>query len=189
MNTTSHSAFKGHELVASGELAAVLKSVKERFDACPGEPILIFDDDYGRQVDFDLSGTVEEVLERALPPAPKPGRGRPALGIRCGEVSLLPRHWDWLQAQQGNASATLRRLVDEAIRHEPPAAHAKRRAAAIDKKLMALAGDQPVYEEATRALYRGDMEAFRNFARSLPGDLARHFLSLADGLQALRAGE
>ena len=44
------------------------------------------------------------------------GRGRPKLGVVAREVTLLPRHWEWLAAQPGGASVALRKLVDEARR-------------------------------------------------------------------------
>ena len=44
-------------------------------------------------------------------PPRKPGR--PKLGVVAREVTLLPRHWAWLNAQPGGASVALRRLVDD----------------------------------------------------------------------------
>ncbi len=43
-------------------------------------------------------------------------RGRPRLGIVAREVTLLPRHWDWLAEQPGGASVALRKLVEAATR-------------------------------------------------------------------------
>ena len=45
---------------------------------------------------------------------PSRGPGRPKLGVVAREVTLLPRHWEWLAKQHGGASVTLRKLIDEA---------------------------------------------------------------------------
>src|SRR5690606_28553932 len=110
----TYTLFVGDELVVSGDLAVLLPEIKRRFDADPGAYLLILDDATGKQVDFELRGTLEQVLERHLPPPEPLGPGRPLLGVVAREVTLLPRHWEWLADQPGGASATLRRLVDEA---------------------------------------------------------------------------
>ena len=125
----TYTLFVGDELVVSGDLAVLLPEIKRRFDADPGEYLLILDDATGKQVDFELRGTLEQVLERHLPPPEPRGPGRPRLGVVAREVTLLPRHWEWLADQPGGASATLRRLVDEARKHETPKARARRAAA------------------------------------------------------------
>lgn len=179
METTAFTAFDGHTLVASAEAPEALRLIKRYLDGKPGRTVLIFEDGTGSQIDFDFRGTEEDVLARAFPPAPKPGRGRPALGIVCGEVSLLPRHWEWLKSQQNNASATLRRLVDEAIRNEPASARAKRAVAAADREMWALAGNLPGCEEASRALYARDFTRFRDLIQGWPRDIRSHLTMLA----------
>ncbi len=179
METTTFTAFDGHILVISAEPAEALRSIKRYLNGNPGRAVLIFDDGTGSQIDFDFRGTEEDVLARAFPPAPKPGRGRPTLGVVCGEVSLLPRHWDWLKRQGNNASATLRRLVDDAIRNEPASARAKRAVEAADREMWALAGNLPGCEEASRALYARDFERFRSLVSAWPRDVANHLSGLA----------
>lgn len=179
MDTSSYTAFAGERLVYSGAPEGTLRAVKGYMDRERNQGILIFNDETGEQVDFDFRGTEEEVLARAFPPAPKAGRGRPSLGVVCGEVSLLPRHWEWLKGQQNNASATLRRLVDDAIRNEPASARAKRAVAAADREMWALAGNLPGCEEASRALYARDFARFREGIRDWPRDIRSHLMMLA----------
>lgn len=186
MDTPHYTAFSADSLIATGEASAALRQIKLWLDTHPGENALIFDDESGRQVDFDFRGSPDEALARLAPAQAKAGRGRPSLGVVCGEVSLLPRHWDWLEAERHNISATIRRLVDEAIKNEPLSAKRARFVEAIDKKLWVLAGDRPSCEEASRALYAGDTGAFRKLAAAWPKDIASHFSALANGLDALQ---
>ena len=146
---------------------------------------LIFDDATGRQIDFDLRGSVEDVTRRlsedaasVASSAPK-GPGRPKLGVVAREVTLLPRHWDWLRTQPGGASVALRKLV-EVARGDTAGVDAKRRAqAAADRFMMAMAGDLPQFEDATRALYAGDSRLFGELTANWPADVRRHALTLA----------
>src|SRR4051812_41358562 len=102
-------AFDGARRLASGERCAVALALKR---AEAEGPLLAFDLETGFEVDFDLSGAEAEVEQRYA--EPERGRGRPKLGVTAREVTLLPRHWDWLARQRGGASAALRRLVDAA---------------------------------------------------------------------------
>jgi len=179
METTTFTAFDGACRVVTGDLEAALRGIKRYLDEGSGRSVLVFNDETGEQVDFDLRGTEDDVLARALPPKPKPGRGRPALGVVCGEISLLPRHWDWLARQQPNISATLRRLVDDAIRNEPASTRAKRAVEAADRVLWGLAGNLPNCEEASRALYTRDFSRFRELIQSWPEDIGKHLSILA----------
>src|SRR5262245_41350316 len=115
----SYTAFVGERRLASGPLPALLPRAKSWLEKKGGDGLLFFDDETGRQVDFDLSGSLDEVLARVAPPAAQVKPGRPRLGVTGREVSLLPRHWEWLEAQPNGISAAIRRLVDEARQHEP----------------------------------------------------------------------
>ena len=95
----TYTAFAGDRLIVSAGLETMLFRTKEYLDGGGGDRVLIFDDRTGRQVDFDFRGTPEEVLQRAAPEKPRTGPGRPKLGVISREVSLLPRHWDWLESQ------------------------------------------------------------------------------------------
>jgi hypothetical protein len=176
----TYTAFEGDRCIAEGPLKEVLLALKAR---AGGAPALVFEDRTGKQVDFDLRGTTEEVLARALPPA---GPGRPRLGVVAREVTLLPRHWDWLEAQPSGASAALRRLVEEASRREPGEQEARRMVDATSRVMTALAGDRPGYEEASRALFARDGRRFAAIIRPWPAEVRRYLLLRVRG--ALRAG-
>jgi hypothetical protein len=172
------SAFAGDRLVVSSTLAEMLRRAKEVFDRDPGERLLIFEDQTGRQVDFDLRGTPDEVVARAAPEPARTGPGRPRLGVVSREVSLLPRHWDWLELQPNGISAALRRLVDEARKRDPEGDRARLAREAASRFMTAMAGDLPDYEEASRALFAKDSELFAQRIRDWPSDIQRHLLKL-----------
>jgi hypothetical protein len=182
-------AFVGHRRVASGPLPDVARACKEALDAGVREPLLVFDDRSGRQLEIDFRGTPKQVLARlraqATPleaPAAAPaarGPGRPKLGVVAREVTLLPRHWDWLGEQPGGASATLRRLVEDARRGNGPRERARRSAEALERFMLAMAGDLPGYEEASRCFYRGDRIGFDARTAKWPKDVRTHARRLA----------
>jgi hypothetical protein len=176
-------AFAEGHIVASGPLSAVLPAVKRRA-ARNGPMVLVFEDETGRQVDFDLRGTLEEVIARAAPPAPPQGRGRPKLGVASREVSLLPRHWEWLDDQSTGVSATLRRLVEEARKRDPAVHQQKRAMEAASRVMTAIAGNRPHFEEASRALFARDEAAFALHTRRWPADVRTHLGRMLEGAWA-----
>src|ERR1700761_7375717 len=168
-------AFDGHRQIAAGTLADVALATKRAVDGGVDGPVLIFDDVTGRPVELDLRGTPEDVLARLPAPAlddePAPrGPGRPKLGVTAREVTLLPRHWDWLAAQPGGASVTLRRLVEAASRAPEPAAGLRARREAAYRFMSAMAGDRPRFEDAARALFSGDDGALAKGMQPWPAD-------------------
>lgn len=167
-------AFLGDRLLATGAPADVALAVKR---AASGA-VLIFDDSTGRQTDFDLRGSDEEVAARLRPEGTRQ-RGRPKLGVTAREVTLLPRHWDWLAAQPEGASATIRRLIDSARANSATADRARQAQAAADRFMMAALGNQPGWEEASRALYAGDGARFQALTESWPADLRDYARRLA----------
>lgn len=184
----TYTAFAGERRIASGDLESTLLKTKQRLDLGGGEVVLVFDDQSGRSVDFDFQGTPQAMLKRLVghphlaAPAggtTRSGPGRPRLGIVSREISLLPRHWAWLEQQPQGLSATLRRLVEEAKRREPDAQRAAAALAAADRFMAALAGDRPGYEEASRALYARDWKRLRGLVRAWPKDVRGHVLRLA----------
>jgi hypothetical protein len=156
-----YTAFAGTRWLAAGPLAEVALEVKALLARDPTATALIFDDSTGRAIDLDLRGSDDSVVQRLVDhPVHRPkaqlGPGRPTLGVVAREVTLLPRHWEWLAAQPGGTSIALRRLVDEA-RHASPVADRVRRAREATYRFMtAVAGDLPRYDEAIRALFAGD---------------------------------
>jgi hypothetical protein len=167
----TYTAFLGETLIASGPVETMLPAVKSGFDQNVSALFLIFEDQSGRQVDFDLRGTLNEVVGRVLPAPIRPGRGRPKLGVVSREISLLPRHWEWLEQQPNGASAALRRLVDQARKREPGEQRARLATEALGRFLSAMAGNLPGYEEASRALYAGDRALFEDLIGDWPRDI------------------
>lgn len=154
---TQVSAFLGPRLLARG----LLPEVAPRALATPGA--LVFDDASGRIVDLDPRDWAPGAPAQATR-----GRGRPKLGVTAREVTLLPRHWDWLASQPGGASAALRRLVEAAARADGGARAAQE---ASYRVAQALAGDLPGYEDAMRALFSSDINGFSRAIADWPGDL------------------
>ncbi len=186
-------AFAGHRLIASGPLAEVALKVKAVADAGSVDTILVFEDETGRQAPLDLRGSSADVLARLAgaasspPPSDGPRVGRPKLGVTAREVTLLPRHWDWLAEQPGGASAALRRLVEEARRTHAGKDQARKAQEAAHRVMSALAGDLPDYEEALRAFYAGDAEAFEARIAGWPAgvrDYVGRLVATARGLAA-----
>src|SRR5471032_306479 len=152
----SYSAFSGFDHIASG-------SLPETYAACRHVPdALIFDSQTGRVVDIDPR----------FPPGDETVRpGRPRLGVVAREITLLPRHWDWLATQAGGASVVLRKLVEEASRN--PKAQLRALQDAAYRFATTIAGNAPVYEEAIRALYAGHREEFAAHIEAWPPDVRR----------------
>lgn len=177
----NYTAFKGTARIASGTLEQVLPELKNRFEADRGAILLVFDDATGRQEDFDLRGTAAQVLARALPEQ-RTGPGRPRLGVVSREISLLPRHWEWLEEQPSGASAAIRRLVDEARRREQGRNRVRLALDAAARFMSAMAGNLPGYEEATRALYAKDRAKLEGLICKWPHDVREHILKLIGGV-------
>lgn len=172
-------AFAGQRGLAAGSLPEIALAAKTAHDEGL-EPILVFDDTTGRTVELDLRGTPSEVLARlpvAEPPS-KPTRGRPKLGVTAREVTLLPRHWEWLAGQPGGASAVLRRLVEQALRENSGADDARLALEAAHRAMTTLAGNLPDYEEAMRALYAKDYGRFATLTSSWPKDVGDYIRRL-----------
>src|SRR5882724_12202215 len=156
-------AFLGHRRLVSGPLAEVALAVLKASHSAAAEPIVIFDDANGRPIDLDLRGTERDIVARLPQPASNPetladdlsaaeprGRGRPKLGVVPREVTLLPRHWEWLGAQPGGASVALRKLVEAARRANQETDQLRQRQEAAFHFMSAMAGNEPNFEEASR---------------------------------------
>jgi uncharacterized protein len=184
----TYTTFSGHRQIASGGLKEMLIRTKEHLDG-GGVPVLIFEDQTGRQVDFDFRGSPEEVLARVTPDARRAGPGRPKLGVVSREVSLLPRHWEWLEQQPNGISAALRRLVDHARKCEPDEQRARLAREAASRFMWAMAGNLPHFEEATRALFARNEARLEDLVRDWPADLRAHVLRLAGAAEGLESDE
>ncbi|MBZ4419502.1 DUF2239 family protein [Myxococcus sp. RHST-1-4] len=178
-------AFAGARCIASGGLEEVALKVKAWVDGGEVAPVVIYEDATGYPVHPDLRGTREDVLrglaerraraarEEAEEPR-RSGPGRPKLGVVSREVSLLPRHWEWLNAQPSGASAALRRLVEEAMRDGQGRERARKSQEAAGRFMLAVAGDLPGFEEATRAFYAKNYERFDQLIQPWPRDIRDH---------------
>jgi uncharacterized protein len=191
----SYTSFQGMRRLVSGPLHVVALAVKLTADKDHAKPILIFDDRTGRSIDVDTHGTDEDVLARyqpnqagqespaQVPEAPR-GRGRPKLGVVAREVTLLPRHWEWLASQPGGPSVALRKLVDEARHRYSERDQSRASQERAYHFMSAMAGDMPAFEEASRALFANDQAKFRELIAAWPADVREHIAWLAYGDEA-----
>jgi hypothetical protein len=188
-------AFHGSRLLSSGPLIEVVLAAKTVSEKEASVPILVFDDSTGRVMDFDLRGTKAEIIARlSATEAPTTsrrsvtaddrtteprGRGRPKLGVTGREVTLLPRHWEWLAAQPGGASVALRKLIDEARRNGGDRQKLRVAQEIAYRFMSAMAGDLPGFEEATRALFANDRQPFDRHVADWPEDVRAYASRLA----------
>jgi hypothetical protein len=182
----SFTAFEGQRRLITGTLAEVALAVKRSH---PSGPIVIFDNATGRSLDLDLRGSDDEIVAR-LPVAPAPvepeaqaneprGRGRPKLGVVAREVTLLPRHWEWLNTRPGGASVALRKLVDEARRANGDRDRQRAARDAAYHFMSTMAGNLVNFEEASRALFADDERRFTGLIADWPPDIRDHIVKLA----------
>jgi uncharacterized protein len=187
--SNSHTAFDGHRRLASGPPQEVALAVRTALASGAAGPLFIYDDATGRVIDLDARGPADELA--AAPPAPEPnlemdptagelrGRGRPKLGVVAREVTLLPRHWDWLGTQPGGASVALRKLVEEARRTSGDRDRIRAAQEAAYRFMSSIGGDLPGYEEALRALFAYDRRKFGDLVAAWPEDVRDHAVKLA----------
>jgi hypothetical protein len=191
-DTATFTAFEGQRRLVSGPLAEVALAIKRA--GRHASEVLIFSDATGRALDLDLRGSDEQILARlaqnvlpepvAAPNGPR-GRGRPKLGVVAREVTLLPRHWEWLNAQPGGASVALRKLVEAARRTHGDADRSRAARDAAYHFMAAMAGNLPDFEEASRALFADDRYKFESLIAAWPVDIRAHIVRLASGIEAV----
>lgn len=204
-DTTQCIAFVADRAVAVGSLLDVTRNLKALSDREPGTPVLVFDDDSSEVIDLDLRGSIDEVLGRLTQSAPYPpsvharsaalaqtgsvvaadaavrnGPGRPRLGVVAREVTLLPRHWEWLAAQPGGASVVLRKLVERARTELSPQDRVRRAQESAYRFLSAMGGNLAGFEEASRKLFANDRTGFSETLQGWPEDIRAHASKLAD---------
>jgi hypothetical protein len=192
MNSGSYIAFDGERRIAAGDLRAVVSAAKATLDRRKDASILVFDGLTSDPIEVDFRGSIDDVLARlpasattqdaapatAAGAAPR-GPGRPKLGVVAREVTLLPRHWEWLAQQSGGASVALRRLVDAARRTGEDSDRIRLAREAAYRFMSAMAGNQPHYEDALRALFADDPARFEKLIAAWPADLRDHASALA----------
>jgi hypothetical protein len=187
-------AFDGARLLCAGPLIEVAMAVKSAAEKDAAGPLLVFDDATGGVVDLDLRGSKAAIIARLLDSparasaeadaqaeAEPRGRGRPKLGVVAREVTLLPRHWQWLSERPGGASVALRKLIDGARRVDAAEHLARLNREKAYRFMSAMAGDLPGFEEATRALFADDRAGFERHAANWPEDICAYAEGLAFG--------
>ena len=188
--STDYIAFEGERRIASGDLQAVARAAKQTLDQRKDAFVLIFDGSTSEPVELDFRGGLEDVLARLPTPnqtaptepelPPNRGPGRPKLGVVAREVTLLPRHWEWLAQQAGGASVAIRKLVEEARRGGDDKDRTRRAQEAAYRFMSAMAGNKPHFEEATRALFAPDPVRFKALIAGWPADVRDHAAKLAE---------
>ena len=189
----SCSAFAGTRRIAGGDLREVALKAKAVLDRNKRAQVLIFDDVTSELIEVDFRGTPAHVLQRLAmidpvsarksgstsPNTETRGPGRPRLGVVAREVTLLPRHWDWLATQPGGASVALRKLVEHARTANQGKDRLRRAQEAAYRFLSAMAGNEAGFEEAIRALFAGKRKLFDEIVEPWPKDIRQHAKKLA----------
>jgi uncharacterized protein len=184
-------AFEGDRRIASGDLREVARAAREALDRRKDASIIVFDGKTSATVDIDFRGSVTDVLARlpgdasaAVPAedaavtAPR-GPGRPKLGVVAREITLLPRHWEWLARQPGGASVAIRKLVEQASRTGEDKDRLRQAQEAAYRFMSVAAGNKPHYEDAIRALFAGEAARFEQLIADWPADISGHASRLA----------
>ena len=205
-STSAFTAFEGSRCIATGALLDVALVAKSAIDAAAYNPqpapVLIFNDATSEVIELDWRGSVAEFQARLallptsdsatlaaettssedeLPNAANSvakGPGRPKLGVVAREVTLLPRHWEWLATQTGGASVALRKLVEVARRTSEVKDRVQRASSVGYKFMSTVAGHEAGFEEASRALFAGDQAGFEAITASWPADVQTHLKKL-----------
>ena len=186
-------AFSGTRRIASGDLRKVAVQARAAMNRDKWAQVLIFDAVTSDLIEVDLRCTAEDVFQRfsaaaeSTQPTGEPagvggharGPGRPKLGVVAREITLLPRHWEWLAGQPGGASVALRKLVEHARLANQGADRRRRAQEAAYRFLSAMAGNEPGFEEAIRALFANESDRFRKLVKSWPVDVRNHARKLA----------
>ena len=193
----TYTVCNGHQQITTGSLPSAALAFKQLLAESATGPVLLFNDATGRSMDVDIRGTDQEVLARlpvteatassetSEPTEPTPettrGRGRPKLGVVAREVTLLPRHWEWLATQSGGASVALRKLVEDARRAHSEKDWLRNAQERTYHFMSAIGGDLPGFEEASRALFAKDNEKLKELLAVWPEGVRHHTIRLLFG--------
>lgn len=183
-SSNSYTAFEGTALLFRGGLQDVILGIKKHLGRSENSSVLIFSDVTGKTMDFSFYGSQQDVIKRlekytVADDVTEPiGPGRPKLGVVSREISLLPRHWEWLATQSGGASATIRLLVEEARKKSSNISSIKQMQERAYQVMSVLAGDLQGYEEALRALYKQEGKAFVTHTKGWPKDIQKYLSEL-----------
>lgn len=163
--TQTYLLFVGGRRVARGG-AELVSRIAHEAEVRGAGPILAFDMSTGRAVDFPIAAPAPAAAEDA-----RRGPGRPKLGVVAREVTLLPRHWEWLARQPGGASVALRKLVEDARKARAGEDAAREARDATYGLMSALCGDRPGFEAASRKLFAADGPGFASEIAEWPHDI------------------
>ncbi len=183
-------AFRGQTLLGAGPVAEVARQLQSLMAQGEAPNFLLFNATTGQQIDIELAADIAYIEQRYAPQNAtddvvdvaerlRKSRGRPKLGVIGREVTLLPRHWEWLDRQRGGASAALRRLIDEERRNKVNEDRAKQAQDSTNRFIYAMAGNLAGFEEAVRSLYGGDKTGFLHHIRSWPADIRQCAITFA----------
>jgi hypothetical protein len=182
----SWTVFQGTKRIAAGALADAVLAAKAAIDGGSTEAVMVLDDLTAERVEIDFRNDIDFILARLPKPAPAEpapeaarGRGRPRMGVVAREVTLLPRHWEWLGRQPGGASVALRKLVEEARHTHRHRDRIRQSQEAAYRFMSIMAGDRPGFEEAARALFAGNHARFDAVTGGWPIDIRDHAQRLA----------
>jgi|SRR5690606_163992 len=184
-------AFDGVRRIASGAIIDVIHDIQRYVVHAPDAGVAVFDDATGERIELDWCSPELQLVAQltaprlaatwtAKPAAETPrGPGRPRLGVVAREVTLLPVHWSWLNSQPGGASATLRKLVDEAQKAQELRESVRRSQEAAYRFMVFAAAGLPGYDEALRAMHAGDPSQFDGSTSAWPDDVRLYARQLA----------
>lgn len=174
-------AFSGFRQVAAGDHAQVLGALRKL--SSTEELLRVFNEATGERIDLDLRPEADLPSSPATTEAPQTSAarpvGRPKLGVVAREVTLLPRHWEWLGSQPGGASVTLRRLIDESRKASEGRVSVRTSRENAYRFMSEMAGDFAGFEEASRALFAGDKPKFEGLVAPWPQDVRLQLAKLA----------
>lgn len=158
----SCTVFENDEVLLRGSETEVRQAVRRARAVRPLGKLIAFFDDNGEdfEVEYVPPGTADAIPEPLVEENLVRKAGRPRLGVVAREVTLLPRHWEWLETQPSGPSAALRRLVESARRDSAPADRTRRSVEATYRFLYTMVGNTAFFPELCRALFRRDWERF-----------------------------
>lgn len=171
----SYAAFAGVWQIAAGSLAQVAAEARTRM-ARGEDRVLVFDDATGHQVDLPEDQPSETPDPRA---ACQPEHAAPLSARETREVTLLARHWQWLEAQPAGASGSLRRLVEQACKAGLAVQRAREAREAAGRFMWVMTGNLPGFEEASRALFAKDQPRLEQLIADWPLDVRGHVEKLS----------
>ncbi len=174
----TYTAFLDEQCLVNGTLVDVATAIQQHANQS-NATLLIFNDQTGKQIDLDISGSKQDIQQRYAEPEMVKKVGRPKLGVISREITLQQKHWDWLDQQSSSASAVIRKLIDNEL--NDPSSESNRMLAkqATDRFMSAMLGNMPNYEEATRALYQGDQAVFLKLIKDYPLDPQQYIRRLS----------